>query len=76
MNRPHAGVEPSSLSSFFAVSSSAASHQGLTLVHFSAQRKRFVWDGGYIKGSFRRCKGVLGGIRGGQSIFCVRNGSG
>jgi hypothetical protein len=23
-----------------------ASAQGLTLVHFSAQRKRFVWDGG------------------------------
>jgi len=22
--------------------------QGLTLVHFSAQRKRFLWDRGYV----------------------------
>jgi hypothetical protein len=25
-----------------------ASHQGLTLVHFSAQRNRFLWDRGCV----------------------------
>ena len=35
--------------------------QGLTLVHFSARRKRFVWDRGCIKGLFRGYfRGVLG----------------
>jgi len=40
--------------------------QGLTLVHFSAQRKRFLWDkgvhSGNVKGVFSRC--CAGGIRG------------
>ena len=35
--------------------------QGLTLVPFSPQRKRFVWDRGCIEGFFRGC---LGGVRG------------
>ena len=50
--------------------------QGLTLVPFSARRKRFLRDRGCIHGWFRGCVGVLGGIRGGQDVFCVRNGSG
>jgi len=37
-----------------------ASAQGLTLVHFSAQRKRFLLDRGGSGG----VQGVLGGIRG------------
>ena len=36
-----------------AASSAAASRQGLTLVHFSPQRKRFLWDRGCIEGLFR-----------------------
>jgi hypothetical protein len=28
------------------------------LVHFLAQRKRFLWDRGCIYGLFRRCQGV------------------
>jgi len=36
-------------------------NQGLTLVHVSAQRKRFVWDRGAFRGEFRGC---LGGVRG------------
>ena len=46
-------------STFFAVSDSSArsthtgaSRQGLTLVHFSAQRKRFMWDRGCMYGVF------------------------
>jgi len=38
--------------------------QGLTLVHFSAQRKLILWDRGYIWGFLRGCSGVCGGIRG------------
>jgi len=33
--------------------------QGLTLVHFSAQRKRFLWDRGCMKGLPWGC---LGGV--------------
>jgi len=35
--------------------------QGLTLVHLSAQRKRFLWDKGCISGWFR---GRVGGVNG------------
>jgi len=45
--------------------------QGLTLVHFSAQQKRFLWDRGCVTGCFgpsRRCYGVLEGI---QVVLCV-----
>ena len=38
-----------------------AKRQGLTLVHFLAQRKHLVWDRGCIQGVFRGC---LGGVRG------------
>ena len=42
-----------------------AGHQGLTLVHFSAQLKHILWDRGACRGCtgvFRRCLGVSGGI--------------
>jgi len=42
--------------------------QGLTLVHFSAQHERFMWDRGYIAGLLRGC---LGGARGYQGAFRV-----
>ena len=35
------------------VEDGAAQDQGLTLVHFSAQLKRFLWHRGYIEGLFR-----------------------
>jgi hypothetical protein len=50
--------------------------QGLTLVHFSARLKHFLWHRECIQRLFRGCLGVMGGIMGGQVIFCVRNGSG
>jgi len=49
--------------------------QGLTLLHLSAQRERFLWDRGCI---WVLCRGSLGGVRGYEGIlgvFCVRNGS-
>jgi hypothetical protein len=39
----------------------AASDQGLTLAHFSAQHKRFLWTKGCLYGLFRGC---VGGDRG------------
>jgi len=45
------------------------SDQGLTLVHFPAQRKRFLWD----RGAFRDCSGgvyeVSGGIKKYQGVL-------
>ena len=41
------------------VTYSAHGRQGLTLLHFSAQRKRFLWDRGCISGLFMGC---LGGV--------------
>jgi len=46
----------------------AASEQGLTLVHFSAQRKRFLCDMGCISELF---KGCLASGRGYQGVFRV-----
>jgi hypothetical protein len=37
-----------------------AAQQGLTLLHFSAQRERFLWDRGCIHGMLRGC---LGGVK-------------
>jgi len=37
----------------------SSSSQGLALLHFSAQRKRFLLDNGYIHGLFAGC---LGGV--------------
>ena len=42
---------------------SAASSQGLTLVHSSAQLERFLLGRGvYVRGCVARDKGVLGGV--------------
>ena len=35
--------------------------QGLTLVHFSAERKRVLWDRKCAEGLFRGCLGVVMG---------------
>jgi len=45
-----------------------ANAQGLTLVHFSAQLKRFLWHRGCIQGL---CRGCLGGVRGYQGVSGV-----
>ena len=42
----------------------AAPRQGLTPVHFSAQRKRFLWDRGMFRGCSWCIWGVVGGIIG------------
>jgi len=34
----------------------------LTLLHFSAQGKRFLWDRGCVWGLFRGCWGILWGV--------------
>jgi len=44
-----------------ACSASASSSQGLTLVHFSAQRKRFLWDRVCSEEPYRGC---VGGVTG------------
>jgi len=46
----------------------ATNEQGLILVHLSAQRKRFLWSRGCIKGLFR---GSVRGIRGYQGLCRV-----
>jgi len=55
----------------------APGQQGLTLVHFSVQRKHFLWDRGCVSGVFR---GYLGGLRGFPGMYrvrlCVNHGSG
>jgi hypothetical protein len=43
--------------------------QGLTLVHFSAQLERFVWDRGARRDCVARIKGVLGGVKGVKGVF-------
>jgi len=43
-------------------------YQGLTLVHFSAQRERFLWDRGCLWGLFRGC---LAGVRDHYGVFRV-----
>jgi hypothetical protein len=42
--------------------------QGLTLVHYLAQRKRFLWARGCICGLDRGYEGVSGGFRGFQEV--------
>ena len=42
--------------------------QGLTLVHFSAQLERFLWDKGCMQGLFRWC---VGGFRGYEGVLRV-----
>ena len=40
----------------------SAANQGLTLVHISAQRERFLWYMGCVEALFRGCQGVPGGV--------------
>ena len=47
------------------LAAAATSGQGLTLVHLSAQRKRFLWERGCTYGV---CMGCLGGVRGYQGV--------
>jgi hypothetical protein len=55
-----------------------ADGQGPTLVHFSAQRKRFLWHRGCVqglfKGEFRGCQGVLGGVHAADMAQMVLRG--
>jgi len=50
----------------------ATASEGLSLVHYSAQRKRLLWDSGCMYGLFWGCSEVFRGV---QGVFCVRNGS-
>jgi len=43
--------------------------QGLTLVHFPAQRKHFLWDGGAFRGCSWGIQEMLGGVGGVQGVF-------
>jgi hypothetical protein len=43
-------------------------NQGLTLVHFLAQRKRFLWNRGCLSGLIMGC---AGGMRGYYAVFRV-----
>jgi len=45
--------------------------QGLTLVHFSAQLERFVWDRGYAEWLCNLCEGVVRGCSGCVGCFIV-----
>ena len=49
---------------------SAASIQGLTPVHFSAQHKRFLWGREYTQGLFGKCYGGVMGRLG--CILCQK----
>jgi len=53
-----------------------ATNQGLTLVHFSAQLKRFLWDRGVFRDCLRGVSEVSGALGDVYGVFCVRNGSG
>ena len=44
------------------VQAGVAPRQGLTLVQFSAQRKRFLWGRGCTLELFRGCHGASGGV--------------
>jgi hypothetical protein len=51
--------------------------QGLTLVHFSAQRKRLLWKRGCVVCCLGGVWGVLVGVQGVRRVYlCSRNGSG
>jgi len=52
-------------------------NQGRTLVHLTAQRKRFWWDKGYVGGVQEVPKaGEEGVFRRLRDVLSVRNGSG
>jgi hypothetical protein len=47
------------------------SSQGLTLVHFSSQLERFLWDRGCAQGSCSPCLGGVKGLFGVCRVYCV-----
>ena len=49
----------------------ASKGQGPTLVHLSAQQKRFLWDRGCIQGLFRGCSGGIKGHCGVCRVYFV-----
>jgi hypothetical protein len=55
-----------------AIRDHAGGRQGLTLVHFSAQLERFVWDGGAHTGGIARVRGCSGCV---GWFVCVSHGS-
>jgi hypothetical protein len=78
-----AELTPSAPMSMSASTTPPPDGQGVTLVHLSAPRKRFLWDRGAFSGCLERVYGVFRGImgyqgitRGVQSNFGDRNGSG
>jgi hypothetical protein len=59
------------------VTPSPLADQGLTLVHFSAQRKRFLWDKGRVGGVQKvGVEGVVGVFRRLGDVLSATNGSG
>jgi len=48
-----------------------APQQGLTLVHCSAQRKRFLWDRECVQGLDRGCSGGVRGYKGVSRVCSV-----
>jgi len=48
-----------------------ARHQGLTLVHISAQLERFVWDRGCAQGLCSPYEGGVRGCLGYVGYFCA-----
>jgi len=50
--------------------SGSALNQGVSLVHFSAQRKRFLWDWGCVAGLIRGHSAGHGGYDGVFMISC------
>ena len=59
-----ATFQPAKWKSIRTYASSTEHGQGLTLVHFSAHRERFLWDRGCIWGCLGAVQEVRGGIRG------------
>jgi hypothetical protein len=45
--------------------------QGLKVVHFPAQRKRFLWDRGCVQGLYRECIGRVRGSYGVSRVYFV-----
>ena len=62
---------PSSRNQSTPLSSVSAVRQGLTLVHFSAQRERFLWDRGCAQGLFGGCLGGVWGYYGVSTVYFV-----
>ena len=51
------------------ISSRRSSDHGRTLVHFSAQRERFPWDGGCMQGLISGCLEGVRGHKGASGVY-------